>query len=131
MQHLEFNRICVGHDAVFCSWLTSSNPAISKTPPFKSIGSFPETVSKHEVESKIRVIGIDTELLLNTVNPVFYVITVHVQRVSGYGCSTFAIQVFSQELVIIGICNSVILTYSIKDRSRIGLQEQLLMHVII
>ena len=131
MMYLEFNRVRVDHAAVFCGWLTSSNSAISKTSPFKSIGSFPETVSKHEVESKIRVIGIDTELLLNTVNSVFHVITVHVQSVSGYGCSTFAIQVFSQELVIIGICNSVILTYSIKDRSRIGLQEQLLMHVII
>ena len=131
MMYLEFDRVCADDDAVFCSSLTSSNSAMSKTSPFKSIGSFPETVSKHEVESKIRVIGIDTELLLNTVNSVFHVITVHVQSVSGYGCSTFAIQVFSQELVIIGICNSVILTYSIKDRSRIGLQEQLLMHVII
>lgn len=78
MMYLEFNRVRVDHAAVFCSWLTSSNSAISKTSPFKSIGSFPETVSEHEVESEIRVIGIDTELLLNTVNPVFYVITVHV-----------------------------------------------------
>lgn len=131
MMYLEFDRVCADHTAVFCSWLTSSNSAISKTSPFKSIGSFPETVSEHEVESEIRIVGIDIELLLDTVNPVFHVITVHVQGVSGYRCSTLAIQVFSQELIIIRLCDSVILAYSIKYRSCIGSQEQLLMHVII
>lgn len=129
--YLEFDRVCADDDAVFCSSLTSSNSAMSKTSPFKSIGPFPETVSEHEVESEIRIVGIDIELLLDTVNPVFYVITVHVQGVSGYRCSTLAIQVFSQELIIIRLCDSVILAYSIKYRSCIGLQKQLFMHVII